>query len=68
MTKIKTRKFVVEFSDTATFTCVEAPGNNGTYLWTCTGTINDVGITLHIVNAAPTRVFQVLNALWEAEV
>jgi len=65
----KTRQFNIEFDDTTTFTCVEAPGDNGTYayVWTCTGAINSIDIVLRIVNAAPTRVFQVLNTLWEAE-
>ena len=66
----KTRQFNIEFDDTTTFTCVETVevvGDNGTGVWTCTGAINSIDIVLRIVNAAPTRVFQVLNTLWEAE-
>jgi hypothetical protein len=66
----KTNHFNIEFDDTTRFTCVETievVGDNGTGGWTCTGAINDIDIELRIVNAAPTRVFQVLNTLWEAE-
>lgn len=72
------KEFTVDFGNANTMSCrrVDAysiPSGPGTPAelkpsgWDCKGCINDVHYTLWIENAAATRVFQVIQALYEAQ-
>lgn len=56
------KTITVTWNDTDTMTCT-----NRAHGWECEGTINGVHYKIFAENSAPTRVFQIINSLYEAQ-